>query len=208
MKLLFFLAPLIICLSCQNKKEKGSASIDKNSADTTSLKPGDKSISDLSNRFTVSYTPASGSSNQISDMQLAVIPVDSLGTVDIKWHQLKQESTKETEKEFETELLQCIDGKDKSGQPDAVTTKRKSYCERVGYSDGGGMGSYAIMHYGAFVKDNNLVIAEFFVNYSKCNIGYEEKSQKAACESENEKKRQAIDNFMENLAATARVRRI
>jgi hypothetical protein len=203
---------LLAVLSCNQKKEKETNSNTAIATTDTTKNPEQNSegkLLDLSKRFTVSYKAVADSDIYLEDnLRFAVIPLDSIGAIDIPWHDMKKEVTKETEKEFETELLKCIDGKDKNIESSAVTEKRPLYCEREGYSDFGGMGSIPKMHYHAFVKGNNLIIAEMFLSWSKCTTGYETKKEQKDCRDENEKKKAALRTFMDEVVKTIQVTRI
>ncbi len=201
MRLLLIPAFIIILISCNNKKDKETEKTDTVVTDTASKIPP-KGVADLSNKFLVDYAPYTDTTLMLEDVHFAVIPLDRIGLDSIPWHGMMKDFTKESDKEFETEMMQCIDGKDKSPDAYAVTSKRPHYCEREGYSDNGGMGSYPILYYAGFVKDNNLVIAEFFNSYSKCSIGYETKKEQQDCEARNETERNAVRAFMDHVVET------
>lgn len=68
----------------------------------------------------------------VTDFRVAIIPLELIGKIKISWNDNQQQMTKETELEFETDLLSCSQGKE--GE-DVETKKRKTYCWRSGYGD-------------------------------------------------------------------------
>ena len=204
MKGLIISSCLLVIVSCSQNKNKNTGSF----ADTTQVTDSSTSINkkdqahlDLTGRYHISFQPFTDSTYfDPASFRIAVIPVAALGAVDIDWSEMKKGNSVETEKEFETALLNCVDGKDKTSETPAAVAKKDLYCEREGYTDHGGMESYPWLYYGAFVKDNKLVIAELFTSFSKCKA--ETKKEREECEAENENLRKAIRRFMDNLVKT------
>jgi hypothetical protein len=207
MRYFLFLSTIIVCISCNNKKDKEA----KVGSDTTSNQTGkdslgngklvDTSFLDLTGRFRVSIPAYADTSIQnLTGLNVAVIPLDSLGTMKIAWNEYKQEVTKETEKEFETSLLECKNGKDKAIDAGVITVKKNGYCERTGYNDYA-MGSVGTLYYCSYTKENNLVIIELFTRWSACGAGYETEAERKACETEKEAQKKKLDEFVENLVS-------
>jgi hypothetical protein len=134
--------------------------------------------------------------DNIQSFSVAVIPTDSLGMKKIGWSETKEQLTQETEKEFETELLRCRNGKDKNGNAHATTVKRKLYCERVGYGEGA-MGSFYEIHYYGFVKNKKLVIIEIVARFTNC-LNYEA-SEIPNCKAREAKARTNLIRMMEKI---------
>ena len=207
---------LVFLACCKNKKStEKSAVIDSSlndhplAADTSHAQASmDTSFNDLSNRFKVTIPAFPDTTlSAVEGLSVAVIPVDAIGAVKIPWSDNQQQLSKETEKEFETELLECKDGKDKNDETGAVTKMKKGYCERTGYGDAG-MGHFGVIYYCSFKKDNNLVVIEMMTYWSNCATGYETKSEIKACEAERDKQEKAIDSYVESLVASLKIKRI
>ncbi len=157
--------------ACNQKKSQTDSLNNVTSTDNTPFVPSgtDTLFNDLSNRFKV-ITRAFPDSTVpgYKFLQVAIIPIDSIGAVTIPWNDNQHQLTKETEKEFETELMQCKDGKD-TADGVAQTKMKNGYCERTGYSDAA-MGHYALVYYCSFVKENNLVVVELMTTWSSCGL--------------------------------------
>jgi hypothetical protein len=204
MKVFFAYTCLLFLISCgQNKNKNKITSTDTivGTVPTVPVNNNMEATPDLTNRYYISFQAFTDSTYfDPSNFRIAVVPVDSLGQKEIDWSEMKKGNSVESEKEFETELMNCIDGKDKNSETPAITVKKAGYCEREGYTDHSGMENYPWLYYGAFVKDNKLVIAELFTSFSKCKM--ETKKEKEECEAENEKQRKSIRSFMDNLVKT------
>ena len=166
--------------------------------------PGDTTINDLSNRFKVTIpTLQVNLSAFIDKINVAVIPLNSLGKVDIPWDDNQKQVTKETEKEFETNLLKCINGKDSGSDAGVIIKKKKSYCERTGYGDAA-MGHYSELCYAGFTKENKLIIVELHTRWSTC-MNLAGKSRRKKCEADQALARQRIELMFENLVRKIKV---
>ena len=208
---------LLALFACNQKKDQKDSDTIKTDS-LTNVAPTDNTpfvasgtdtlFNDLSNRFKVitAAFPDDSSVPGVESINVAVIPVDSIGTVKIPWNDNQQQLTKETEKEFETELMQCKNGKDTTDDV-AETKMKKGYCERTGYSDAS-MGHFALVYYCSFVKENNLVVVELMTNWSSCGAGYETKAERKACETGREKDMKTLDMYMEKFISSLRTRRI
>lgn len=206
---------VFILISCQNNKQKEANTTSTDSLtkqpvaiDSLNTTTGtDTSFTDLSGRFrvTIPSYPDSTLPN-IQGLNVAVIPVDSIGAVKIPWNDNQQQLTKETEKEFETELLQCIGGKDKTGEASAETKIKNGYCERTGYGDAA-MGQAGYNYYCALKKDNNLVIIEMMTLWPSCTTGFQTEKERKACRAEQDKAEKSIEDFIGKTVAALKVKR-
>lgn len=217
MKPLLYISILTIAIACGQKKDKqvsdtttsDTSKQNHNQPDTLmSTSSTDTSFADLSKRFmvTISSYPDTTMPN-IEALNVAVIPLDSIAAVKIPWNDNQKQMTKETEKEFETELLECKDGKDKNGEAGAETKMKKGYCERTGYGDAG-MGHVGYPYFCSFKKDNNLVVIEVMTYWSACTTGYETKKEMKECEDEKAKAMKQLDDYIAGLVATLKVKRL
>lgn len=134
--------------------------------------------------------------SDVRDFQVAVISLDSIGKKKLPWNENQQQFTKETEKEFEQELLSCSQGKD-SSYSRTLVTKMKTYCRKTGYGDGG-MGKLYDVNYVSFRKANYLIVFEFAVIWRNCQHGYEGEQIKI-CETEEHEKRIRVDSYIDKL---------
>ena len=168
---------------------------------------GDTTINDLSSRFKVTIPAIPVNLSDFTNkINVAVIPLNSLGAIDILWDPNQKQSTKETEKEFETELLKCINGKDAKGEAGAITKKNKLYCERTGYGDAG-MGHYGELYYCGFVKSSRLIIVELSTYWSNC-MNFGSRSETKKCETNQAMARQRIELMFGNIVRKIKVLKI
>jgi hypothetical protein len=205
---------LAIIISCNSKKtDKNIAksdSVTQSRTDTTvRAQPNPDPFTDLTKRYRFSYEPwADSGSVAPDDLRIAIIPKDSIGEIKIPWHGLKTDFSVVSEKQFELEMMKCIEGRDKNTENGQTkTTKLESFCERTGYSDWGGMESYPLMYYAGFMKGNYLVIAELFTSWYKCDKQPTKKEQDD-CNAENDKQRASIRAFIDNLVKSINITEI
>jgi hypothetical protein len=135
-------------------------------------------------------------SNDVQNFQVAIIPPDSIGKKRIVWNDNQRQFTKETEEEFEKELINCSQGKD-STYAHILIIHKKNYCRKSGYSDGG-MGKLYDVNYISFTRKDKLIVIEFAVIWRYCPHGYEGDGLKK-CESEEQEKKIRVDEFIDQL---------
>ncbi len=169
-------------------------------------------IHDLSNRFKVTMPnlPASikGYAKQLN---VAVIPRDSIGVVNIPWYITQDSMTRETESEFETEMLNCANGKDaalaetKKKILNSSAGKKQTYCERIGYGDGSA-GHHGEIYYCSFVKGRNLVIVELSALWSNC-LSLADASDIRQCKTQQSIAREKIESYFKNIIGQIKITR-
>jgi hypothetical protein len=175
--------------------------------------PRNLTMHDLSNRFKVTMPglPA-GIKSYERALNVAVIPTDSIAAVHIPWYIIQDSMTTETEQAFETELLNCTNGKDSTlaeTKKKVFTTgsgKKQAYCERIGYGDGSA-GHYGEIYYCSFVKGKNLVILEMSTLWENCTF-YGSASLIRHCQTEQSRARQGIDSYFKNIIAQIKITRL
>lgn len=149
----------------------------------------DINLKDISNRFQVLIPGALNQTiGQTEVFNVAIIPIDLIGTLKLPWQDNKEQLSNESEVEFENNMLNCVSGKDWKF---VKIIKRKQYCERIGYSDAA-MGKYFELHYCSFLKENKLVIIEYGMKCSTCSNENSVKENQR-CELEKNKKQKNID---------------
>jgi hypothetical protein len=149
----------------------------------------DINLKDISNRFQVLIPGALNQTiGQTEVFNIAIIPIDLIGTLKLPWQDNKEQLSNESEVEFENNMLNCVSGKDWKF---VKIIKRKQYCERIGYSDAA-MGKYFEFHYCSFLKENKLVIIEYGMKCSTCSNENSVKENQR-CELEKNKKQKNID---------------
>jgi len=149
----------------------------------------DINLKDISNRFQVLIPGALNQTiGQTEVFNIAIIPIDLIGTLKLPWQDNKEQLSNESEVEFENNMLNCVSGKDWKF---VKIIKRKQYCERIGYSDAA-MGKYFELHYCSFLKENKLVIIEYGMKCSTCSNENSVKENQR-CELEKNKKQKNID---------------
>nr|WP_299415607.1 hypothetical protein [uncultured Emticicia sp.] len=149
----------------------------------------DINLKDISNRFQVLIPGALNQTiGQTEVFNIAIIPIDLIGTLKLPWQDNKEQLSNESEVEFENNMLNCVSGKDWKF---VKIIKRKQYCERIGYSDAA-MGKYFELHYCSFLKENKLVIFEYGMKCSTCSNENSVKENQR-CELEKNKKQKNID---------------
>ena len=173
-----------------------------NLSSTTSVK--DTSFPDLTAKYTVMLLRVIYPEN-VLNLKIAVIPLNAIGKNKIDWCDSKTQMTKETEKEFETELLKCTDGKDKTVEDLATTSKKLLYCERVGYGEGAAGSLYEI-HYCSFVKDKMLIVIEFTARWVNCDM-FEDARGKKRCAAKKLRLITAIDRMVVNIVKTIKIKK-
>ena len=164
----------------------------------------DTSFSDLTDKYII-ILPAINYPENLVNLKIAVIPLSAIGKKKIGWNDSRTSMTKETEKEFETELLKCTDGKDKGGAAAATTVKKPLYCERVGYYEGAAGSNYDT-HYCSFQKDKMLIVVEFAARWQNCDR-YEEAEGKKQCAANKIKLTNAIGRMEANIVSFIKVRK-
>ena len=133
MKVFIAYACLLFLISCGQNKNKDKITSTDTTVSTVTTVPVNNNMgaTDLTNRYYISFQPFTDSAYfDPSNFRIAVIPVDSLGQKEIEWSEMKKGNSVESEKEFDTELMNCIDGKDKNSETPATTVKKGAYCER------------------------------------------------------------------------------
>lgn len=162
----------------------------------------DTSFTDLSGKYTITM-PLMRTPDNVINLKVAVISTSALGNTKIHWNETKTSYTKETEKEFEVEMLRCADGKDKTSDAAATTVKKTLYCERVGYGEGAAGSTYDL-HYCSFSKDKLLVIIEFAARWQNCGMADDAAGNKK-CEANKIKQTKAISRMVEGMVKGIRV---
>lgn len=156
---------------------------------------------DLTKKYTVSI-PAVPSSlkTYTSTIQIAVIPIAAIGKNTIQWNESQVATTQETEKEFETDLYNCVAGKDSMV---AKTKKKPHYCLRVGYGEGT-MGHAIELYYCAFVKKGKLIIVELPTSWVQC-LNYGDDAAIQNCQNAEKKARQKILQYFDSVARSIKI---
>lgn len=152
-------------------------------------------LKDISNRFQVAIPGELNQTiKQTEVFNVAIIPMDLIGTIKLPWHDNKEQLSNETEFEFENDMLNCRSGKDWKDNRGILIKiiRRKEYCERIGYRDAA-MQKYFELHYCSFVKDSKLIIIEYGMKFSNCSNGESVKENKM-CELEKIKKQKLVDS--------------
>jgi hypothetical protein len=165
------------------------------------LSPATVTMNDLTSRFSVTIpsTPTS-LSDYVLGIQVAVIPIDDIGMATINWNATQHELTTETEKQFETDLYNCVTGTDASVE---TTKKKLHYCERIGYGEGSA-GHMSALYYCAFVKGCRLVIVELSTNWVNC-LNYGTAAEIAQCKTKETVAKQRIETFFHNIVNTINI---
>ena len=162
----------------------------------------DTGFKDLSGKYAITM-PAIRFPDNVINLRVAVISTSLLGKTRIAWSETKTSYTKETEKEFEIEMLRCADGKDKTNESGAVTVKKPLYCERVGYSEGAA-GSRYDLHYCSFSKDKLLIIIEFTARWQNCAMSEDAEGAKK-CEANKIKQTKSMATMVEKMVKMMKI---
>lgn len=169
----------------------------------------DTIFTDLSSRYQIMIPgELSQTIKKTNLFNIAIVPLGLIGKVEISWDSDKKQLSHESETEFETNMLNCLlgkDKKDKNGNP-VKLIKRQQYCERVGYQDAA-MGKYSELHYCSFVKEGKLVVIEYSLINSNCGNGRNRKEAKL-CEAQKSKFQQTVNNGIAKIVNQIKIKQL